>query len=216
MQGEIKARGPKPAETVVLARGAGDLPARHRRRRQPIRSVPQQQAEAAAGLCGKRKPTRCGEIGRIARLRQLGQNCRQGGALECLFECPERLAGVGNAQHQELSHGQTEKLAARPIGACTHVPPKVGHDAEHLPAAGTALLCGQSHNGERKPEGCTELQLACRGKLMQGRERKTPLERRIEGWHAQPQQALLGAQGGSGGRGGSGGSRGSEGRVGRR
>src|SRR5579872_1610140 len=79
---EIEVRRPKPAETVALARGGGDLPARRGGRRQPIRSVPQQQAEPAAYLGGKRQASRCGEISRIARLRQLGQNRRQGRALE--------------------------------------------------------------------------------------------------------------------------------------
>jgi hypothetical protein len=41
------------------------------------------------------------------------------------------------------------------------------------------------------------MQLACGCKLMQGPDRKAPLERRIESGHAQPERALFGAQGGN-------------------
>jgi hypothetical protein len=85
-----------------------------------------------------------------------------------------------DAQDQNPIHGQPETIEAEPIGAPGFVGGIIGLDAEHLPAARRR----QDRDTEPKPEGSTELQLACGRKLMQSPEGKTPLERVIEGRHA--------------------------------
>lgn len=194
LQGEIEARAPEPAEAVGRACGGSDLPAGHGGGRQRIAVMPQQQAEPAAGLGCQCEAARGGEIGGFACLRQLGQNRREGPAFEPLFEAPKRIAGMCDPQEQESLERQAKKLEPDPIGRAAFAGRKLGRDAEHLPFG-----CREPRERQRKPEGRTEMQLACGRKLMQSPDRKAPLERRIEGGHAQPEQALFGAQGGNGG-----------------
>ena len=160
--------------------------------------MPQQQAEPAARLGGKREAARRGEIGGFAGLGQLGQNGGKRPALEPFFEAPKRLAGMRDPQDQEPLEREPEKIEPHPIGRAAFAGRKLGCNAEHLAAV---FRRRERREREGKPEGCAELQLACGRKLVQSPDRKTPLERRIEGVHAQPERALFGAQGGNAGQG---------------
>ena len=198
LQGEIEARASEPAEAVGRARSRGDLPAGHGGGGQRIAVMPQQQAKPAARLCGKREAARRGEIGGFAFLRQLGQNGGERPALEPFFEAPKRLAGMRDPQDQEPLERKPEQIEPDPIGNAAFAGRKLGRNAEHLAAV---FRRRERRERERKAEGCAELQLACGSKLVQSPDRKAPLERRIEGVHAQPERALFGAQGGNAGQG---------------
>jgi hypothetical protein len=148
--------------------------------------MPQQQAKSAAGLRGKRQAARRGEIGGIACLRQLGQNRRQSPAFERLFESPKRIARMRDPQDQQSIHGEPETIEAKPIGSPGFKRCIIGRNAEHLGGTRAVAGCRQARDGKPKPEGRAELQLAGGRELMQSPQTKTPLERRIEGGHAQP------------------------------
>ena len=193
LQGEIEARASEPAEAVGRACGRGDLPAGHGGGGQRITVMPQQQAKPAARLGGKREAARRGEIRGLAFLWQLGQNGGERPAFEPLFEAPKRLAGMCDPQDQEPLEREPEQIEPDPIGNAAFAGRKLGRNAEHLAAV---FRRRERRERERKAEGCAELQLACGSKLVQSPDRKAPLERRIEGVHAQPERALFGAQGG--------------------
>jgi len=196
LQGEIEAQAAEPAEAVGRAQGRRDLPAGQGGGRQRIGPVAQQQAKPAARLRGERQTACRGEIGGSASLRQLGQDRRQSRTFERLFETPERIARMRHVQDQQPLHGEPEMIEPEPIEGAGFVGRIISLDTEHLPAIGRR----QGRDGEPKPEGRAELQLARGRKLMQCPACKTPLERVIEGRHAEPERALFRAPGGKPGR----------------
>ena len=79
-------RRSEAAETVALAAGGRDLPARHRRIRRPAGLVAQDQAETAAGAGRQRQPPRRREVAVVAH--ELGHDRARRAALERFLHRP--------------------------------------------------------------------------------------------------------------------------------
>jgi hypothetical protein len=128
--------GAEPAETVALAAGGRDLPARRcgTRRMHRGNGVAQDDTEAAAFAGRERKPARRHKIAVL----DLGYDGPDGTAFERLLHSPQGFAPMRHAQDDEALAGEAQEIKPRPIGRPRFGGSEIGLDPHDLPLLAAA------------------------------------------------------------------------------